>query len=72
MKCPFCFNTMELSDVHTDDCWRVCMECSNCGLRCPGGEETDIESALQFAKELHDTMLPVWNPDDLHLTYLQK
>lgn len=42
MKCPFClnesYNVLSLVKVETDDCVRVCVECSNCGLRGPGAE----------------------------------
>lgn len=38
MSCPFCFkdNTLLLEEVETNDCFRICVVCTNCGLRGPG------------------------------------
>lgn len=68
-SCPFCLSNHESSgsqlallvEVVTVDCVRVCVECTNCGLRGPGAEDDDTELAVEFWNELSDKMLDFWN-----------
>lgn len=66
MKCPFCKNenTVKFSEFKTDDCWRISVECSNCGLRGPGvfelGDENCAELALKFWNEMYVMMITMW------------
>ena len=70
MKCSFCLNEMEMTEVKTDDCMRICWECSNCGMRTPGAEQSetkftkeDEQVSIEFAMELINATLPIWNPE---------
>lgn len=68
-SCPFCKANHKSSgsiyailvEVVTEDCNRVCVECTNCGLRGPGAEDNDEELAINFWNEMATGMSHFWN-----------
>jgi hypothetical protein len=70
LKCPFCFGERQkFVKYNSDDCLRMCVECTNCGLRAPGAEydldDPDMKDlATEFWNDLSKPMSKFWNPDD--------